>query len=44
MFTFGQLKAALDIVQEELIQHHFYDEALSNIDVIWIPYHHNYGF
>ncbi|MBU3677644.1 MAG: hypothetical protein FGM54_10775 [Chitinophagaceae bacterium] len=44
MYSFNQLKYALNIVQDELIEHHFYDEALSKIDVIWIPYHTCYGF
>jgi hypothetical protein len=44
MYSFNQLKSALDTVQDELIEHHFYDIRLSKIDVIWIPYHTCYGF
>ena len=36
MYTFSQLKSALDIVQDELIQHHFYDHRLAKINVIWV--------
>jgi hypothetical protein len=44
MYTYNQLKFALDIVQDELIEHNFFDEAMSKIDVIWILYHEYYGF
>jgi hypothetical protein len=36
MYSFGQLKSALDSVQDELIQHHFYDHRLAKINVIWV--------
>ena len=44
MYSFNQLKTALDVVQDELIQHHFYDHKLSKISVNWIPYSAAYGF
>ena len=44
MFTFKQLESAVDIVQDELIQHYFWDEKLSTIDVIWVPYGSSYGW
>jgi hypothetical protein len=44
MYSFNQLKYALNIVQDELIEHHFFDIKLSKIDVIWVPYSSAYGF
>lgn len=44
MYSFNQLKNALDIVQDELIEHHFWDAKLSKINVIWIPYKEAYGY
>jgi hypothetical protein len=44
MYSFNQLKTALDIVQDELIQHNFWDIKLSKIVVSWAPYSNAYGF
>jgi len=44
MYSYNQLKHALDVVQDELIEHYFFDYKLSKIDVIWIPYSSAYGF
>lgn len=44
MYSFSQLQSALDIVQDELIQHYFYDHRLANIKVIWVTgYGKEYG-
>ncbi len=44
MYSFNQVKTAVDIVQDELIQHHFWDIKLSKIVVLWVPYSSVYGF
>jgi hypothetical protein len=44
MYSFNQLATALDIVQDELIEHHLWDNQLSKIPVYWIPYSSAYGF
>ena len=44
MYSYNQLCSALNTVQDELIQHHFWDKKLSKIDVYWILYSTHYGF
>jgi hypothetical protein len=44
MYTFNQLNHALDTVQDELIEHGFWDRKLSRIEVLWVPYGTAYGF
>lgn len=44
MYSYNQLCSALNTVQDELIQHHFWDKKLSKIDVNWILYSTHYGF
>ncbi len=44
MYSYNQLCSALDTVQDELIQHDFWDTKLSKIDVYWDIYSSAYGF
>jgi hypothetical protein len=44
MYSYNQLCSALDTVQDELIQHNFWDAKLSNINVYWDIYSSAYGF
>jgi hypothetical protein len=44
MYSYNQLCSALNIVQDELIQHNFWDIKLSKIEVFWDIYSSAYGF